>query len=104
GVRLGQVEGEGGAVVNGDRAPQWNAEQVEKVAAGAIGIEVRGVVARARKAGRDQRRAVAELLGEARAALLAGASLQIGPVGIARLHRPSICPDGAAVSISRPPL
>jgi len=44
------------------------------------------------------------LLGEARAPLLAGASLQIGPSGIARLHRPSICPDGAAVSISRPPL
>ena len=87
GLRLRQIEGERRAVVDGDRAAQLVREQVEEVAAGPVGVEVRGVVARAGKAGGHQRRPVAEQLGEPRASRLAGAALQIR---IAGRHRSSV--------------
>ncbi len=67
GLRLGQVEREGGAVVDRDRAAQRETEEIEEVAARAVRVEVRGVVARARQAGGDERRAVAEQRGQPRA-------------------------------------
>ena len=60
GLGIGQVERERRAVVDRDRAPQRQPEQIEEVAAGAERIQVRRVVARARDAGRDQRRAIAQ--------------------------------------------
>ena len=68
GLGIGQVDRERRPVVDGHRAPQRQPEQIEEVAAGAERILVRRVVARAGNAGRDQRRAIAQLGGQPRAA------------------------------------
>ncbi len=66
-VRVGQIQRERRSVVHAHRAAQGHAEQVQKVAAGAVRVLVGGVVARPGDAGGDQRRATAQLARQLRA-------------------------------------